>query len=80
MIDSMRRVLPAAAITAAALFAEHAAAQQCYECLNRCFSFAPPGAEVDRMETSLNLRSNSLTVTGDIRWRAHRRFAGRRAV
>lgn len=66
----MRRILPVAAISAAALFAEHAAAQQGYECLNRCFSFAPPGAEVERLDTGIELRSNSLTITGDIRYRA----------
>lgn len=36
---------------------------------NRCFSFAPPGEEIEEIDTGLNLRSERLSITGDIRFR-----------
>tara|TARA_R110002072_G_scaffold46591_10_gene129267 strand:+ start:311750 stop:313018 length:1269 start_codon:yes stop_codon:yes gene_type:complete len=70
----MNRVLAQAAASAAALsLIGSVAAQQCYSPQNQCFSFAPPGGEVERIETGLSLRSNQLKTTGDIRMRA--RFA-----
>lgn len=67
---SPRRALAAAV---AAAIAGPAAAQQCYSPQNQCFSFAPPGDQVERLDPGLVLRSEQLTVTGDIRMRA--RFA-----
>ena len=70
----MTRLLPIAATPAAVLaIPTSASAQQCYSPQNQCFSFAPPGEQVDRVETGLDLRSNKLKVTGDIRLRM--RFA-----
>lgn len=57
----------------AVVAAAPAAAQQCYSPQNQCFSFAPPGEEVERLDMPLVLRSEALEVTGDIRMRA--RFA-----
>ena len=71
----MTRLLSAAATAAAILaIAAAASAQQCYSPQNQCFSFAPPGEEVERVETGITLRSQQLKITGDIRMRA--RFAG----
>lgn len=67
----MSRLLKTAA-TAAATFslAGGALAQNCYENpADQCFSFAPDAAEATRLETGVNLRSKTLTVTGDIRFR-----------
>ncbi|MEZ6015421.1 MAG: hypothetical protein R3F49_09930 [Planctomycetota bacterium] len=36
----------------------------------QCFSFAPPPSEVGNISENLILRSNELTITGDIRFRA----------
>ena len=70
----MNRVLSSAAAVAAALaLADSVLAQQCYSPQNQCFSFAPPGEEVERVETGITLRSQQLKITGDIRMRA--RFA-----
>jgi len=70
----MHRVPPLAALTAAALAAlEPAAAQQCYSPQNRCFSFAPPGEALEEIDNGLNLRSEKLEISGDIRFRS--RFA-----
>lgn len=67
----MNRVLPSAAFSAAvfAALANTAAAQQCYANQSRCFSFAPPGDEIGTIDTGLNLRSENLKFTGDIRFR-----------
>ncbi|QDV04583.1 hypothetical protein Poly30_00740 [Planctomycetes bacterium Poly30] len=59
-----------AAIAATSALASVATAQQCYSPQNQCFSFAPPAEEMERIETGLELRSNALTLTGDIRFRA----------
>ncbi len=59
--------------TLAVFVAGPAAAQQCYSPQNQCFSFAPPGEEVERIDPGIVLRSESLEITGDIRMRA--RFA-----
>lgn len=74
----MHRLLSYAAASAAALaFVDGAAAQQCYSPQNRCFSFAPPGTEVERLDTGVTLRSSKLTITGDTRIRS--RFAETKA-
>ncbi len=66
----MKRALSRAATIAAAIsVAQTAAAQNCYENKSQCFSFAPEPAEASRLETGINLRSKTLTVTGDIRFR-----------
>lgn len=36
----------------------------------QCFSFAPPPSEIGNISENLILRSNELTITGDIRFRA----------
>lgn len=70
----MNRVLTSAAAVAAALSLQVSlSAQQCYSPQNRCFSFAPMGSDVERMETGVSLRSEKLTITGDTRLRG--RFA-----
>lgn len=49
-----------------------ATSQQCYRVGNQCFAFAPPPGEIPddkRMETGLELRSNRLRLTGDVRLR-----------
>tara|TARA_R110002126_G_scaffold12416_8_gene54003 strand:- start:17559 stop:18830 length:1272 start_codon:yes stop_codon:yes gene_type:complete len=66
----LQRVLRVVLATAVAA---PAAAQQCYSPQNQCFSFAPPGEEVERVDSGIVLRSESLEITGDIRFRA--RFA-----
>jgi hypothetical protein len=67
----MNRVIPSAALSAAvfAALVENAHAQQCYANQSRCFSFAPPGSEIEKIETGLNLRSEQFKLTGDIRFR-----------
>jgi hypothetical protein len=59
------------AATAAAVlaFASVTRSQNCSTAYQQCWSFAPRGDEVDRMETGLTLRSKQLTITGDIRLR-----------
>ncbi len=70
----MKRLLNGAAATAAALsLSAYTTAQQCYSPQNRCFSFASPGEEVERLDTGLTLRSDQLRITGDTRLRS--RFA-----
>jgi hypothetical protein len=60
------RLVPAAATLA---LAAAASAQSCYEPFMQCWSFAPRGSEVQRIDSPLQLRSKELTVTGDIRLR-----------
>ncbi|MFN3240400.1 MAG: hypothetical protein ACE37K_02680 [Planctomycetota bacterium] len=70
----MIKLLSTAATVAAVLcVSQVAVAQQCYSPQNRCFSFAPPGDEVERVDTGLTLRSDKLRFTGDTRLRG--RFA-----
>ncbi|MBM3961113.1 MAG: hypothetical protein FJ306_04325 [Planctomycetes bacterium] len=66
----MKNVLPlAAGLAAAASFASHAAAQNCYDPYMQCWSFAPRGSEVERLDTGVSLRSKQLSITGDLRLR-----------
>ncbi|MCA8964566.1 MAG: alginate export family protein [Planctomycetes bacterium] len=66
----MKRALSSAAAIAAAIsVAQTAAAQNCYENKSQCFSFAPEPSEASRLDTGINLRSKTLSVTGDIRFR-----------
>jgi hypothetical protein len=70
----MDRALSSAAVASAVLaLVASARAQQCYSPQNQCFSFAPPGSEVERLDTGVSLRSSKLTVSGDTRFRS--RFA-----
>lgn len=68
-----RAITNSAATLAAVVLGGSLAAQQCYSPQHRCFSFAPDGTEVERIDTGINLRANSLTITGDTRLRG--RFA-----
>ena len=66
----MKNLLSAAALVAAIVaLASHSSAQNCYPGFQQCWSFAPRGSEVQRMETGVALRSKQLTITGDIRLR-----------
>lgn len=59
-----------AAIAAATLaLASLSRGQNCSDAYTQCWSFAPRGDEVERMETGLSLRSKQLTITGDLRLR-----------
>lgn len=59
-----------AAVAAAMLaLASFSNAQNCSDAYTQCWSFAPRGSEVERMETGVTLRSKQLTITGDIRFR-----------
>jgi hypothetical protein len=64
----MRIALSGAIVLAATLsLAESTAAQNCYTNQHQCFSFAPQGSAVERMDTGLGLRSERLKITGDLR-------------
>jgi len=66
----MKNVLSlAAGLAAAASFASHAAAQNCYDPYMQCWSFAPRGSEIERLDTGVSLRSKQLSITGDLRLR-----------
>ncbi len=66
----MKNALSCAAASAAVLaLAPELAAQNCYEPFQQCWSFAPRGSEVERLDTGITLRSKQLTVTGDMRLR-----------
>lgn len=66
----MKRALSSAAAVAAAIqLVASANAQNCYENHAQCFSFAPAPSAVGRLEPGLNLRSESLSITGDFRLR-----------
>ena len=66
----MQRVLPLPAV-AAALFGlvAETSAQICYDNNHQCFTFAPTPDDVGVIDTGLDLRSQKLTVNGDIRLR-----------
>ena len=69
----MQRPLPSAAIAATVLSLSAAAvAQNCYESGHQCFTFGPPpSSSASKVDTSglLDLRSEKLTIEGDIRLR-----------
>jgi hypothetical protein len=66
----MKNVLSlAAGLAAAASLASHAAAQNCYDPYMQCWSFAPRGSEIERLDTGVSLRSKQLAITGDLRLR-----------
>jgi hypothetical protein len=66
----MKNVLTlAAGVAAAASLASHAAAQNCYDPYMQCWSFAPRGSEIERLDTGVSLRSKQLSITGDLRLR-----------
>jgi len=65
--------VPAGAALASSLVALAApAAAQCgYDAGSpQCYSFAPPASEIGNISDNLVLRSNQLTISGDIRFRA----------
>lgn len=65
------RLAPSATLLTLLLSAG-ASAQQCYRVGNQCFSFAPPPSAIPddkRIETGLELRSDKLRLTGDVRLR-----------
>lgn len=66
----MNRVFSCAAVSAATLtFANTASAQNCSQPFQQCWSFAPRGEDVERLDTGITLRSKQLAITGDIRFR-----------
>lgn len=60
---------PSLAAAVAASLAASLTAQNCYENNAQCFSFAHAPEDSDRLQTGLNLRSKSLRITGDLRYR-----------
>lgn len=66
----MQRVLPFPAAAAVLLgVAAETRAQICYDNDHQCFTFAPEPEEIGAIETGLALRSQKLTISGDIRLR-----------